>query len=202
MKRIALLGLIGLLPFTSFAADKDNAFAPKGAGMLSCEAFVKIAESKGPDAARMLGWIEGYITAVNQTAADTYDVAPWQPAELLGDVILNHCRKNPKDSVFAVNRALISSLAKDRLTTKSEIIEIKEGDAKGAMYAETLKRAQVALKDKGVFSGTADGKWGGKTRDALKAFQKKEGIQETGLPDAYTLVRLFQPSNGGQPAPK
>lgn len=202
MKRIALLGLIGLLPFTSFAADKDNAFAPKGAGMLSCEAFVKIAESKGPDAARMLGWIEGYITAVNQTAADTYDVAPWQPAELLGDVILNHCRKNPKDSVFAVNRALISSLAKDRLTTKSEIIEIKEGDAKGAMYAETLKRAQVALKDKGMFNGTADGKWGGKTRDALKAFQKKEGLKDTGLPDAYTLVRLFQPANGGQPAPK
>ncbi|HNK31149.1 MAG TPA: peptidoglycan-binding domain-containing protein [Plasticicumulans sp.] len=54
--------------------------------------------------------------------------------------------------------------------------------------SEVLKQAKTALKDKAGCSGSADGNWGSKTRDAIKTFQKKEG-----LPDSLTLLRLLQP---------
>jgi len=60
---------------------------------------------------------------------------------------------------------------------------------KGAM-SEQVKAAQQALKDKGHDPGSIDGVMGPKTRQALKDFQKAEGIKETGRLDAETMAKL------------
>jgi peptidoglycan hydrolase-like protein with peptidoglycan-binding domain len=46
------------------------------------------------------------------------------------------------------------------------------------------------LKDKGHDPGAIDGVIGPKTRGALESFQKAEGIDPTGRPDAKTLAAL------------
>jgi pentapeptide MXKDX repeat protein len=52
------------------------------------------------------------------------------------------------------------------------------------------KAIQQALKDKGHDPGAVDGVMGPKTRSALRDFQKKEGIKDTGRPDRETMSKL------------
>jgi peptidoglycan hydrolase-like protein with peptidoglycan-binding domain len=43
-----------------------------------------------------------------------------------------------------------------------------------------IMQAQTALKTKGFYKGEANGKMDGSTKDAVKAFQEKQGIMATG----------------------
>jgi peptidoglycan hydrolase-like protein with peptidoglycan-binding domain len=74
-----------------------------------------------------------------------------------------------------------------------------KSDAKtraAGMSREQVKKAQQALKDKGHYDGDIDGLVGPKTRDAMKKFQKAEGIQETGRLDAETMAKLGVQASG------
>ena len=55
---------------------------------------------------------------------------------------------------------------------------------------DPVKAAQKALKAKGYEIGDVDGKLGPKTRAAVQAFQKDEGIRVTGRLDKETMARL------------
>ena len=51
-------------------------------------------------------------------------------------------------------------------------------------------RVQAALMRRGFYNGDIDGLLGPKTRAALRAFQRTEGIPQTGRMDIATLTRL------------
>jgi len=79
--------------------------------------------------------------------------------------------------------------------------DMKYGDAKksGATKSgkmarggnrENVRAAQQALKDKGMDPGAVDGMMGPKTQAALRDYQKKEGLKETGRLDAETMSKL------------
>lgn len=53
-----------------------------------------------------------------------------------------------------------------------------------------VEKAQKMLKDMGIYSGQITGNIGSKTKAAIKAFQKKHGLEESGLPDAQTMAKL------------
>ncbi len=53
-----------------------------------------------------------------------------------------------------------------------------------------IRQMQQALDQKGFKSGRADGKLGPETKNALKQFQSKQGLQQTGMPDDQTLAAL------------
>jgi hypothetical protein len=61
----------------------------------------------------------------------------------------------------------------------------------------TVRSAQQALKDKGYDVGTADGKMGPRTEDALKQFQQAQGLPQTGDLDQQTLSKLGVSEGGG-----
>ncbi len=175
-----------------FAASKAGDYAVKGIGSDRCADYVKAAEAKSPLLDVFAGWIEGHLTATNLYRPDTFDIAPWQATRLLMALIYAHCQNNPDQRLFAAVRNLEAVLAKSRLAAKSEVVEIDEGGGKKlALYHEILKRAQQALIDRGFLEGRADGKFGPKTRAALEAFQEKEGLKKTGLPDQETLFKLL-----------
>lgn len=52
-----------------------------------------------------------------------------------------------------------------------------------------VKRMQVALRSRG-FKAPIDGEFGFETQRALLAFQKKQGLARTGMPDLETTKRL------------
>jgi peptidoglycan hydrolase-like protein with peptidoglycan-binding domain len=66
--------------------------------------------------------------------------------------------------------------------------------------AEQVKAVQQALKDKGHDPGAIDGVMGPKTRSALKDFQKKEGLSDSGRLDHETLARLGVEGASASPA--
>ena len=55
-----------------------------------------------------------------------------------------------------------------------------------------VKEMQSALIELGFLKGSADGKYGAKTGEAVAAFQKKNGLNESGFADAETLGMLFE----------
>ena len=56
--------------------------------------------------------------------------------------------------------------------------------------APDIKKAQEALKSKGHNPGSMDGVMGQQTRQAIRAFQKANGLKETGTLDGETAEKL------------
>lgn len=63
------------------------------------------------------------------------------------------------------------------------------GMSRSGAQAE-IKKVQQALKEKGQDPGPIDGVMGSKTKDALKAFQEKQGLTATGSLDDQTKKAL------------
>ena len=57
---------------------------------------------------------------------------------------------------------------------------------------DAVKALQSALKELGFYSSTVDGQYGGGTRSAVTAFQKMNGLSQTGTADAATQALLFE----------
>ena len=64
------------------------------------------------------------------------------------------------------------------------------GELKMGAIGEDVKQAQEALKALGHDIGEVDGKFGSLTESAVKAFQKKKGLEVTGIIDETTLDAL------------
>jgi len=60
-----------------------------------------------------------------------------------------------------------------------------------------VEKAQTMLKALGFYSGQITGNIGSKTKAAIKAFQNKYGLDDTGIPDAGTLAKLQSVYGGG-----
>lgn len=55
---------------------------------------------------------------------------------------------------------------------------------------DDVKKLQARLKDAGTYSGDVDGKWGDLTRQAMREFQEKVGIEVTGKPNKETWLAM------------
>jgi peptidoglycan hydrolase-like protein with peptidoglycan-binding domain len=66
------------------------------------------------------------------------------------------------------------------------------GDRKGAanLGEDEIRQIQQALNEKGFDTGRPDGKLGPRTKRALNEFQKRQGLQPSGMPDEQTLAAL------------
>jgi len=62
---------------------------------------------------------------------------------------------------------------------------------------KTLQKALISL---GILSGSADGRFGAKTRAAVEAFQQKSGLEADGLAGKKTLTALEKAASAGQVA--
>ena len=72
-----------------------------------------------------------------------------------------------------------------------------------AQAAADVERVQKALKDMGHDPGPVDGVMGAQTSAALKAYQKKQGLNVTGELDAETAAKLGASSSpAASPAQK
>jgi N-acetyl-anhydromuramyl-L-alanine amidase AmpD len=53
-----------------------------------------------------------------------------------------------------------------------------------------IRLIQQALRERGFKVGAVDGTWGERTVEALRNFQRNQGIEPSGEPDVYTLAAL------------
>lgn len=187
-----LIGGIALSSFQSLAADDTGKFAMKGAGFLPCKVYTLEREKRSNIYYMIGGWLEGYLSAHNKYAKDTFDVASFETLELLLRVIENHCKSNPDDRLYGVINSLVLKLADNRIKHASQRVQISEGERKTALYRETIRRIQSALQQRGLYKGKIDGRYTEQTKSALIAFQSNMNFELTGFPDQTTLWRLFR----------
>ena len=97
---------------------------------------------------------------------------------------------------------LVTSTAKPAVTaapSKSQFAKCTSisqlGDAPGYLSmgntGTDVEKLQQALKIKGLYTGTVDGKFGQSTKDAVLSYQKKAGLSQTGKADYATIKKLF-----------
>ena len=176
----------------SNAASPDGAYAAKGAGPHACELFVSEREKRSETYFRFLGWLEGYVSLYNKVTPDTTDVFSWQTTELADFLLNNFCKANPQARFSTAVETMLKALHPTRLRNTSEVVDIEGGTPPIQLYKDVMRRVQQSLTERGHYKGAIDGTYGPGTAAALKAFQAASKIQETGLPDQITLLRLFQ----------
>lgn len=173
------------------AADEAENFAVKGAGLARCNDYIEARRSNAPAFYQFGGWINGYLTALNQLKPETYDLAPWQSSDLLAGVILRNCRENPENRFINTVAAMVDSLNAQRILTKSPFVEAHAGETRIRIYQELLRRTQEKLAESGLYQGEPTGLFDQETEDGLRAYQKAGRLIETGLPDQATLLAMF-----------
>lgn len=174
------------------AADNNKNFAAKGLAALPCSAFVeergKLSQTYGDS----MAWLTGFITAYNYAAPDTYDIVPWQSAELLSSLLASQCMEHPKKSFVVAAKDLLDSFAEDRLRTSSEIMIISVEGHRLNIYKDTVFRIQTALKEKGYIKVRwVNADYDKSTIAAMKEFQAANKLDPTGIPDQQSLMLLF-----------
>lgn len=88
--------------------------------------------------------------------------------------------------VFAV---LISGMFVARLRSFAADSELSQ-EALRVVHQNDVKKMQLALQDRGQYSGQVDGVIGLRTRASIRAFQKAENLPATGLLDTQTALKL------------
>ena len=69
------------------------------------------------------------------------------------------------------------------------------------MSSDEVRQAQQKLKDDGDYTGQVDGKMGPKTAQAIKKFQKSNGLRQTGHLDQQIASKLgISMSGSSQPS--
>ncbi len=188
--RFMLLGAL-LMPLSSGAHDEKGRFALKGAGMIGCKHFVQQLQDRTKEFYAYAGWIEGYLTGVNAYQKDTFDIAPWQNTKVLALMVANYCKQHPDEAFGLAVRKLAQVLLPYRLEERSTLVVARNGDKAMRLYGAVVRQVQEALRKERLYKGSVTGDYDEATRNAVLAYQKKMGLQQTGLPDAPTLMRLF-----------
>jgi len=174
------------------AADSDGRFMVKGGGRASCKDFLAAREkASGSEYVSLAGWVDGYLTHLNQREPDTFDIAPWQGTELVLSAISVRCQRDPASSFHAATFAVAEGLRSDRLRQRSEIVTATAGGKSVVLYAEVVTRIQQRLKLRGLLDSEPSGKYDEATVAAVRAFQAEKKVPVTGLPDQVTLANLL-----------
>lgn len=175
----------------ALAADGNGTFSIEGAGALTCRSFLNERDLKSNLYYMIGGWLDGYVTSYNEHVADTYDITTFESAELLSDVIYNHCKDHLDDRLYSVVNSICVKLAPDRLKSKSPAVAIRVGERQGTLYEDVVQRLQRELERRGLLA-KASGTFDDQTIDAVKRFQASIKFDPTGYPDQATLWRLLR----------
>jgi hypothetical protein len=104
----------------------------------------------------------------------------------------------PQGPETATHDATVAQGNKDTLASEDQIAgsgrELRRPTAYGApsKARQDTRQVQEALKNHGQHPGPIDGIMGPRTRQALREFQRANGLQQTGTVDDATMQRLAQ----------
>lgn len=190
----AIIAASMVLTIPALANDAAQKFAVEGSGMASCKGFLAARkDKKSPEYKRLIGFVEGYLTAANRYEPGTFDLSPWHNAAAFDLILDKHCTAHQQDSLVGSLQKMTISFRPIRIARFSKLVEVGDGTNKAVVYEAILRRAQGVLKMHGLYQGPEDGVYSPAMRDALESFQKRHKLAATGVPDAGTLWTLLNP---------
>lgn len=177
---------------TAYSADQNGNFAIRGAGLQTCGNLIEAFDDGTEDLALYAGWIDGYVTGLNQFREDTFDMTPWQTSGTLLAMTTQVCRTEAEDTGFMTAFvSLLRGLSGARLTQQSELTGVFSSGQRVVLYKSTVADLERKLVELGHNVGQVDEEFTENTARALMSFQSNRGLKETGLPDQKTLFALF-----------
>ena len=183
---------VAALSGVTHSADGTGAYATHGLGSEKCGRLTAaIGEGAVEVQQNALSWLAGYVTAANRFKGETFDTLPFSNAEIGLNIVLEACRSNPEASFDSVAATLVDTFAPIRVQSSSPIVEAAVDGRKVPLRRSALVAVQEALIEGNHLAGKADGVFGRMTVAALRSYQKEQGLPETGLPDAGTMLRLL-----------
>lgn len=192
----ALLLSLSWVPPLS-AADQAGRFVLKGAANAGCNDYLKAYEDKPGGFLLYLGWLGGYITALNQYRNNTYDLTSWESMGLLAASLHSYCSSHPSASFFGASQRLVEALNADSLETFTPGIEVHNRGVTLTLNQPLVSRVHRQLAELGLYSGAPDASFGDDSKAAMSAYQKQHGLPPTGLPDQLTLYQMFREAKAG-----
>lgn len=183
------MALVALSPSVLQAADRDGHYVVKGAGTASCADYADAYDDKAGDFLLYLGWLGGYLTAVNEYRAETYDIAAWESVGLLAEYLDGHCERHPDQQLSNAARQLVKGLAPDRRQAQAEERVFQSGNIIVRVAPDVAERVDGRLRHLGLLAGDGDTL---SVQEALGAFQQSQALPETRVPDQRTLHALLR----------
>lgn len=191
MKRFVSAAAAFTLGVTSASAeDVDGRYAIKGVGQMSCATFNEALDAEREDAKAALIWLSGYLTGINASVPETFDVVSWQSEGMIAQALRNRCASSPEEPLAQAIAAMVETMKLDRISSSDEAVTIDVGERSRVLYRSVIRRMQSELSqidEKIDESGVFDKR----TENALRTFQRQSDLAATGFPDSITLFRLF-----------
>lgn len=189
---IAFWGVVALCAPAKAADDLGN-FAIKGGGQQTCGALLKAYETKSTDLGLYAGWVDGYLTGINQFTPQTYDMAAWQSSDTLLAMTQAVCKQLPAEKrVIDAFIEVVRAIQSGRIAKMDTLIALMHEGKGTATYASVIIQMKARLLDQGFDPGSSDDSFDALTAKALTEFQKAKGLAQSGLPDQQTLYVLFR----------
>ena len=190
MRRLAALASLSVLLTQGWAGDNEGRYAVKGVGLMSCQTFADGLENQSSEARDALMWLAGYLTAINASSGETFDIVSWQSEGMIAQALSAACGNQPDQPLAQAVAAMVETMRPDRVSSEDILVEIRVGEQSRMLYQSVLRRIQDALSetDEAVEpTGTFDDV----TEASLRSFQARAGLAVTGFPDSMTVYNLL-----------
>lgn len=187
---LALTSGMTLCVPASFAADGNGKYSVRGLGGHSCADYLAAA-GKPAEVGAYSSWLLGYATARSRLEAATFDMLPTQDGLDFVNVVSAVCRQQQSALLETVVDQTLRLLAPLRQAAETPLVQMQADNKSVSIRQDSLRRLQTALIARKFYKGTVTGVSSAQFVDALKAFQRKEGIAVTGLPDIDTFIRAI-----------
>ena len=188
--KVAILAAIALPQTAAQASDADGNFALRGYGSRSCEMYLT-EKSDASHASQYGSWLMGYVTSRNRLQSDTFDILPFTDGMVLLQAVSAVCADRKDQTVENATSEVIRAISPLHQRGASEAVTIERGGQSVRIRQEAIAKLQARLIQRGLYDGSADGKWSEELASAIQEFQLREQIASTGLPDFATLIRAL-----------
>lgn len=185
--------LTASVPSAALSANAEGIFSVRGLGGITCGDMVSalMSEEDTRVSERFVAWIAGYLSHANRTHPTAHDVMPIQTLDGIATVVARLCDNNREATVEAVVHSVSENLSPLALAQPEPPLEARNGDAMVLIRPSVLEAVQEGLVARELLpGGAADGIFGPQTSQALTALQAGLGIEQTGLPDAWTVFLI------------
>jgi peptidoglycan hydrolase-like protein with peptidoglycan-binding domain len=195
MQKTILMSVVWAVTAVASFAQADTeigSFSARGTGAQICTTVTAAFQANAPIAQNeVASWLSGYISHMNRTTEDYFDVSPVQDTGHLALVVNAACTQNPDSLLEGIAWTVISALRPLASKTETNLVTVQNDLGSITLRSDVLLEMQKILVNEGVLDANqADGQYGQNTNNALRTYQEANGLSVTGLPEAFTLLSI------------
>lgn len=181
------------VPQLGHAANKDGNYAIRGMGSFICSEFLETLEADESTRNSYSEWISGYISAMNRTELETFDVSFVPSNTAITGLVGRICSTRPDVRVETALASLLNLMSTAKIDEESDLVRTSLGESSVMIRQSVLDQLLVILVD-AEYLNVARG-FDNTVRDALLDYQQDHDLPLTGLPDSNTLISAFAPQS-------